>query len=129
MTTGKADKRYCFGLGMDKWGVLGKFPDATSSLEVLEKAEAKSIFRKFDEEGLMHSIWSGITPYVIGICNCDRDCGAYKGYIEMRWRAVVLPGRVCMPGGLGSLQGVQVVYEPMPVRGSVLLLGVGQGLH
>jgi len=32
----------------------------------------------------MHSIWTGITPYVIGMCNCDRDCGAYKGYIEMR---------------------------------------------
>jgi len=82
--TGKTDKRYCFGLGMDKWGILGKFPDAASSLEVLDKEEAKSIFRQYDEEGLMHSIWTGVTPYVIGMCNCDRDCGAYKGYIEMR---------------------------------------------
>jgi len=83
-TTGKADRRYCFGLGMDKLGVLGRFPDAASSLEVLGKEEAKKIFRQYDEEGLMHSIWTGVTPYVIGICNCDRDCGAYKGYIEMR---------------------------------------------
>jgi len=87
LTTGKADKRYCFGLGMDKWGILGKFPDAASSLEVLEKDDAKEIFRKFDEEGLMHSIWTGVTPYVVGLCNCDRDCGAYKGYIEMRGAA------------------------------------------
>jgi ferredoxin len=84
ITTGKTDKRYCFGLGMDKWNILGKFPDAASSLEVLDKEEAKRIFRQYDEEGLMHSIWTGITPYVVGICNCDRDCGAYKGYIEMR---------------------------------------------
>jgi len=84
LTTGKADKRYCFGFGIDETGILGKFPDATSSLEVLEKEEAKQIFRKFDEEGLIHSIWTGITPYVVGLCNCDRDCGAYKGYIEMR---------------------------------------------
>jgi len=84
ITTGQADKRYCFGLGMDKWGILGKFPDAASSLEVLDKEEAKRVFRQYDEEGLMHSIWTGVTPYVIGICNCDRDCGAYKGYIEMR---------------------------------------------
>jgi len=84
LTTGKADKRYCFGFGMDRWGILGKFPDAASSLEVLDKEEAKRIFRQYDEEGLMHSIWTGITPYVIGMCNCDRDCGAYKGYIEMR---------------------------------------------
>jgi ferredoxin len=83
-TTGKADKRYCFGLGLDKWGILGKFPDAASSLEVLENDEAKEIFRKYDKEGLFHSIWTGVTPYVVGMCNCDRDCGPYKGYIEMR---------------------------------------------
>jgi NAD-dependent dihydropyrimidine dehydrogenase PreA subunit len=84
ITTGKADKRYCFGFGMDKRGILGEFPDAASSLEVLDKEEAKKIFRQYDEEGLMHSIWTAVTPYVIGLCNCDRDCGAYKGYIEMR---------------------------------------------
>ncbi len=84
ITTGKTDKRYCFGFGLDKWGVLGKYPEAASSLEVLDKEEAKRIFRKFDAEGLIHSIWTGVTPYVVGLCNCDRDCGAYKGYIEER---------------------------------------------
>jgi len=82
LLTGKTDKRYCFGLGLDRWGILGKFPDAASSLEVLDKKEAKSIFRTYDEEGLMHSIWTGVTPYVVGICNCDRDCLAYRRYIE-----------------------------------------------
>ncbi len=84
VNTGLTDKRYCFGLGLDKWGILGKYPEAAASLEVLNKAEARKIFRQLDNEGLMHSIWTGVTPYVIGICNCDRDCGAYKGYIEMR---------------------------------------------
>ena len=74
ISIGKTDKRYCFGLGMDKWGILGKFPDATSSLEVLEKEEAQKIIREYDKEGLLHSIWTGVTPYIIGICNCDRDC-------------------------------------------------------
>jgi NAD-dependent dihydropyrimidine dehydrogenase PreA subunit len=79
---GKTDKRYCLGLGMDKWGILGKYPDATSSLEVLDKEEAKSIVRDYDEEGLIHTIWTGVAPYTIGLCNCDRDCMAYKRYIE-----------------------------------------------
>jgi len=82
ITTGKTDKRYCFGFGMDKWGIMGKYPDAASSLEVLDREEVKTIFRKYDEEGLIHSIWTAVTPYVIGLCNCDRDCMAYKGYIE-----------------------------------------------
>lgn len=84
LTTGTADKRYCFGLGVDRWAILGKFPDASSSLEVLEKDEAKRILREYDKEGLIHSIWTGVTPYIVGLCNCDRDCGAYKKYIEMR---------------------------------------------
>ncbi len=84
ISTGKADKRYCFGLAMDRFDILGKFPDAASSLEVLDKKEAKRIFRRYDEEGLVHSIWTGVTPYVTGLCNCDRDCMAYKGYIELR---------------------------------------------
>ena len=86
ITTGKTDKRYCFGLGMDTKGILGKFPDSASSLEVLDKEEAKSIIREYDKEGLMHSIWTGITPYVIGLCNCDRDCLPYREYIEQKGR-------------------------------------------
>jgi ferredoxin len=82
LSTGLTDKRYCIGLGMDKWGILGRFPDAASSLEVLEKEEAKSILRQYDEEGLLHSVWTGVTPYTIGICNCDRDCQAYRYYVE-----------------------------------------------
>jgi len=82
ISIGKTDKRYCFGLGVDKWGKLGKFPDAASSLETLDKEEAKKIFRKYDKEGLIHTIWTGVTPYAIEICNCDRDCRPYKEYIE-----------------------------------------------
>lgn len=84
LTTGKANQRYCFGLGADEWGILSKYPEAASSLEVLGKEEAKGILRQYDEEGLMHSIWTGVTPYIIGLCNCDRDCAAYKWYIEKR---------------------------------------------
>lgn len=80
--TGKEDKRYCFGFAMDHKGILGKFPDAASSLEVLEKEEAKKVLREYDEEGLVHTIWTAGTPYVVAVCNCDRDCIPYKRYIE-----------------------------------------------
>ena len=79
-STGLTDKRYCFGFGLDQWGVLGRFPEASSSLEVLDRQEALRFIRAYDQEGLFHSIWTGVTPYVFGICNCDRDCGAYGGY-------------------------------------------------
>jgi hypothetical protein len=51
--SGKADKRYCFGFGLDPISLFGKYPEAASFLEVLEKEEVKAIFRAYDEEGLM----------------------------------------------------------------------------
>ena len=82
--TGLTDQRYCFGLGVDLKRMLGQYPDSSASLEVLGKEDALKLIRKFDEEGLMHSVWTGVTPYVIGVCNCDGDCGAYRGYIRNR---------------------------------------------
>jgi ferredoxin len=84
LSTGKANARYCFGLGVTESGAFDGVPDRSSSLEILDKDEAKRTIRKLDEEGLIHSVWTGVTPYLIGICNCDRDCMAYKGYIERR---------------------------------------------
>jgi TPP-dependent indolepyruvate ferredoxin oxidoreductase alpha subunit len=65
---------------------MGRYPEASASLETLDPEEAKRIIRRFDEEGLVHSVWTGMTPFVVGLCNCDRDCGAYRFYIERRGR-------------------------------------------
>jgi NAD-dependent dihydropyrimidine dehydrogenase PreA subunit len=81
-TTGKADRRYCFGIGYDPTGMMGRYPGSSSGLETLDRSEAKKIFREFDRQGLIHSIWTGITPFVIGICNCDHDCLAYRANIS-----------------------------------------------
>jgi len=79
---GLVNQRYCFGLGLDTQHLLGKFPDSAASLEVIERDEAVKLVRKFDEEGLMHSVWTAVTPYVSGLCNCDGDCEAYGSYIR-----------------------------------------------
>ncbi|MEO0091420.1 MAG: 4Fe-4S binding protein [candidate division WOR-3 bacterium] len=79
ITTGKSDERYCFGVSVGPLGSKGTEPD--SSFEVLCKDQAKKLFRQFDQEGLIHSIWTGVTPFIIGICNCDYDCLAYRSYI------------------------------------------------
>lgn len=81
---GKKDERYHFGLMVDRRGTFEKFPDAASSLEVLDKEETKKIFRKYDEEGMIHMIYTAVTPYVMCLCNCDRDCSNYKKYIGNR---------------------------------------------
>jgi ferredoxin len=84
------EQRYCYGLSMGpNGGQLFKLmqglstdyesgPNA-SGLEVLTKEEALANFRKYEQEGLCHTVWTFITPFIAGLCNCDRsDCGAMK---------------------------------------------------
>jgi NAD-dependent dihydropyrimidine dehydrogenase PreA subunit len=77
LTTGR-EARYCFGIGVDLTGLLGKYPDYAHSFEVLKREEAKKLLHSFDEQGLVHSIWTFKTPYIGGLCNCDQDCMAYR---------------------------------------------------
>ncbi len=89
-TTLNREKRYCYGVSMSPdGGELGKIvrgldksfllgPDM-SGLEILSKEEAVSAFRDHEREGLCHTIWTFQTPFIAGVCNCDRsDCLAMR---------------------------------------------------
>ena len=84
------EQRFCYGIslapqegemfkiieGIDMDYLTG--PD-TSGLEELTREEALENFRQYEKEGLCHTIWTFVTPFIGGICNCDRsDCGAMQ---------------------------------------------------
>jgi len=84
------EKRYCYGISLAAHG--GRFAEIVrgldgsyltgpdnQGLEVLNKEEALSAFRAHEREGLCHSVWTFHTPFIGGICNCDRsDCMALR---------------------------------------------------
>jgi len=84
------EKRYCYGISLAPQG--GRFAEIVrgldgsyltgpdnQGLEVLNKEEALSAFRAHEREGLCHSVWTFHTPFIGGICNCDRsDCMALR---------------------------------------------------
>ncbi len=89
-TTLNKEKRYCYGVsmstnggqfakivqGLDKSFLTG--PDM-SGLETLSKEQAISAFRDHEREGLCHTVWTFQSPFIGGICNCDRsDCLAMR---------------------------------------------------
>ncbi len=86
-TLGKK-KRYCYGIsmmmndivhGLDKSYLTG--PD-TIGLEELTKEEAIAAFHEHEKEGLCHTVWAFYTPFIGGICNCDRkDCLAMRSTV------------------------------------------------
>jgi len=84
------EKRYCYGIslspdggefgrivrGLDKSFLGG--PD-TLGREVISREQALSLFREHEHEGLCHTVWTFRTPFIGGICNCDRaDCLAMR---------------------------------------------------
>jgi Pyruvate/2-oxoacid:ferredoxin oxidoreductase delta subunit len=92
ITLGK-EKRYCYGLslspgggefsrilrGLDPGFLIG--PD-TSGLETLTREEALQALRDHEHEGLCHTVWTFHTPFIGGLCNCDRtDCIAMRATV------------------------------------------------
>jgi Pyruvate/2-oxoacid:ferredoxin oxidoreductase delta subunit len=84
------EARYCYGISLAPKG--GKFaeifanldsthvgePD-TSRFESLTKEQAIAAFRDHEREGMCHTVWTFHTPFIGGICNCDRaDCLALR---------------------------------------------------
>ncbi|MHC4620333.1 MAG: 4Fe-4S binding protein [Planctomycetota bacterium] len=84
------EKRYCYGVsvgpnggklgeimaGLDKSFLNG--PD-TAGVERLGKKETIEALREHEKEGLCHSVWTFQSPFIGGVCNCDRaDCLAMR---------------------------------------------------
>lgn len=57
-------------------------PD-TSGLDILTRTQALQFVRDLEKDGLLHSIWTFGTPFIGGICNCDRsDCVAMRTRVK-----------------------------------------------
>jgi ferredoxin len=79
---GTPDDAYCIAVTtkpMDD--VLGEAfagyengPD-TAGLERMTKEQAMELLRECERRGLMHSVWTFITPFIGAICNCDLQSG------------------------------------------------------
>lgn len=87
------EARYCYGVAMGpSGGALGEvlkglddsflFGPETSEFEELSREEALASFADHEREGLCHSVWTFVTPFIGGICNCDRsDCMAMRATV------------------------------------------------
>ena len=88
-----SEQRYCYCLSMaPNGGMFAELireadvsyltgPD-TAGLEVLNKEQAIASLRDHEKEGLCHTVWTFITPFIGAICNCDRtDCLAMRATV------------------------------------------------
>ena len=85
MLRGVYDARFCFGVTTFKGAedTILQYPDYSNDMEALTNEEAKKAIRKLDHMGLVHTVWTFITPFIYGVCNCTAtDCGAMKGRLR-----------------------------------------------
>jgi ferredoxin len=87
------EQRYCYCLSMaPQGGTLAEIireVDAsfltgpeTSGLELLNAEQALNSFKEHEREGLCHTVWTFVTPFIGAICNCDRtDCLAMRATV------------------------------------------------
>ncbi len=138
-----SEQRYCFGVGVappgeSQLGRIIREIDAsyltgpeTTGIEVLSKEEALAALRKLERQGLCHTLWTFITPFIAGLCNCDRsDCLAMRATVTygvpVMFRAEYVAGvnpdscngcrqcmRVCQFGAMGyGAAREKVVIDP-----------------
>jgi len=84
------EHRYCYGLSLGPRGgellsiIRGIDPayligPQTGGLEYLPKNQALETMRSNEREGLCHTLWTFVTPFIGGLCNC-----ALPGCMAMR---------------------------------------------
>ena len=92
----KSEHRYCYGISLAPQGgelvrILRAIDPAyligpqTGGLEFLSREDALALMRENEEEGLCHTVWSFVTPFIGGICNCSLPgCLAMKTTLTHR---------------------------------------------
>ena len=137
MNKGRNDATYCFGLGLDPEKMLGmkeafletfQLGPEDAHFDRLTKAEALDLHRSFEKQGLIHTIWTFKTPFIGGLCNCDRaDCLAMLSY-RYNFHAF-FQGGVCGRSEPRRLHRLPGMSFPVPVRGHRLLGDGPEDLH
>lgn len=85
------EKRFCLGIGMDLTPTFRELPDFRD-FDTLTVKEAQDYLNHLDLEGNTHSVWTFNTPFIAAICNCDRDCMAYRFQMKMEIGKVMWKG-------------------------------------
>ncbi len=93
LTISDKNARFCFALGTAgteepyRRLLRGAISPALS-LETLTREQAKNALVDLDRRGAMHSIWTFKTPFIGALCNCDRDCGAFRTHTALKYQVM-----------------------------------------
>jgi ferredoxin len=94
---GTADEGYCLAITTkpidryldEAFADYDMGPD-TSKFQRLSKPEAMAILHRCEEQGLMHSVWTFVSPFIGAICNCSLESGCMAMRITVEHEVPVM---------------------------------------
>jgi ferredoxin len=86
-----------------------------AKFERLTKAEALALLRRAEQEGLMHSVWTFVTPFIGAICNCSLESGCMAMRITVEHETpIMFKGHYLATADLDACTGCAECVERCP---------------
>ncbi|GAB4277035.1 MAG: hypothetical protein Kow0056_08100 [Coriobacteriia bacterium] len=92
--SGTPEKGYCLVISvqpmddilMEAFPEYAEGPDS-SGFQRLSKEDALALLRRTEAEGMMHSVWTFMTPFIAGLCNCNLESGCVAMRLAVEFEA------------------------------------------
>jgi ferredoxin len=121
-TAGTRDEGYCLAITTKPIDALLEkgFADYEvgpdmQKFERLTKSQAMAVLRRAEQEGLMHSVWTFVTPFIGAICNCSLEAGCMAMKITIEHETpIMFKGHYRAEADLGECTGCAECVERCP---------------
>ncbi len=121
-TAGTRDEGYCLAITTKPIDALLEkgFADYEvgpdmQKFERLTKSQAMAVLRRAEQEGLMHSVWTFVTPFIGAICNCSLEAGCMAMKITVEHETpIMFKGHYRAEADLGECTGCAECVERCP---------------
>lgn len=121
-TAGTRDEGYCLAITTKPIDALLEkgFADYEvgpdmQKFERLTKSQAMAVLRRAEQEGLMHSVWTFVTPFIGAICNCSLEAGCMAMKITIEHETpIMFKGHYRAEVDLGECTGCAECVERCP---------------
>lgn len=88
-----------------------------AKFERLTKPEALALLRRAEDEGLMHSVWTFVTPFIGAICNCSLEAGCMAMRITVEHETpIMFKGHYRAHADIGACVGCADCVERCPFK-------------
>jgi len=98
-----------------------------AKFQTLTKPEAVALLQRAEDEGLMHSVWTFVTPFIGAICNCSLEAGCMAMRITIEHDTpIMFKGHYRAEVDVDACSGCAACVERCPFGAVAMAPGTGR---